>query len=163
MTDDGRHRELVTRMTRAWRDLRRGPSTMALRDVLFGTGDDAVEPTHMDVLDLLVEHETLRMSDIAAALKVDPSTVTRTLQRMEAVSLAERSQTTEDGRVVTVTMTDEGRRRHARVDEMRMTMIGRVLDAFSQDEQAQLVELNERLVVSLDEVVGSLPRRGPDV
>ena len=159
--DDGRHRELVTRMTRAWRDLRRGPSTMALRDVLFGTGADAVEATHMDVLDLLVEHEPWRMSDIAAALKVDPSTVTRTLQRMEAVGLAVRNQATEDGRVVTVTITDEGRRRHARVDDMRMTMIGRVMDAFDEDEQAQLVELNERLVASLDEVIGSLPRARP--
>ena len=162
MEEGPRHRELVIRMTRAWRDLRRGPSTMALRDVLFGTGDDAVEATHMDVLDLLVEHEPLRMSDIAAALKVDPSTVTRTLQRMEALGFAVRNQATEDGRVVSVTMTDEGRRRQARVDEVRMTMIGRVMDVFDESEQAQLVELNERLVASLDEVVGSLPPARPD-
>ncbi len=157
MDGDDRQRQLVARMIQAWRALRRGPSTMALRDVLYGTGDGAIEATHVDVLDLLAERDPWRMSDLASALKVDPSTVTRTLQRMEADGLAIRSQTTADGRVVTVTMTAEGRRRHARVAEVRATIIGRVMDAFDADEQRQLVGLNERFVESLDRVIAETP------
>ena len=63
------------------------------------------------------------MSDLAAALRVDPSTVTRTLQRMEAAGLAARVPDTDDGRVVTVRLTDEGRRRHGLVAGRRTAIL----------------------------------------
>ena len=89
---------------RAWRELRRGASTDVARRATSsaGTGEpDSIEPGQLDVLDLLGVRDGRRMSDLAAALRVDPSTVTRTLQRMEAAGLARRA---------------AGRRRRARRD-----------------------------------------------
>ena len=83
--------DVVNHMAALWRELRRGASTTVVRDRMFGTGEEAIEPGHMDVLDLLHREEPRRMNDLAAALRVDPSTVTRAIQRMEAEGLVRRA------------------------------------------------------------------------
>jgi len=110
---------VVARMGRAWRDLRRGAATAVVRDQMFGTDAEAIEPGHMDVLDLL--DRTWRMGDLAAALRLDPSTITRTIQRMEADGLVVRTPATGDRRVVTVAITRAGRRIHSEVAQRRST------------------------------------------
>ncbi|HNJ98535.1 MAG TPA: hypothetical protein PLV13_10435, partial [Ilumatobacteraceae bacterium] len=44
---------LALRIGRAWRDLRRGASTVALREYLLGKGESPVELGQIDSLDLL--------------------------------------------------------------------------------------------------------------
>jgi DNA-binding MarR family transcriptional regulator len=149
-------REIAVRVGRAWRELRRGASTGALRDHLFGTGPDAVEPGQMDTLDLLVQRPAWRMSDLADALRVDPSTATRAVQRLERIGLAERRSSAADGRVVMVSSTGAGRDRHAQLADLRAQMMDRLLAAFDADEQAQLAALLERFVAALDELVADL-------
>jgi MarR family transcriptional regulator, organic hydroperoxide resistance regulator len=145
--------DTVARMGRAWRELRRGASAAVVRDRLFGTGRDAVEPGQMDVLDLLVQHDDWRMSELAAALRVDPSTVTRTLQRMEAAGLAIRSPDTGDGRVVVVQPTTEGRRRQALVNGRRTDILNAIMATFDDAEREELIDLLERFIESLDKYV----------
>jgi DNA-binding MarR family transcriptional regulator len=155
MTDtvQGPATDAVTRIGFAWRDLRRGASTAVVRDRMFGTGRDAVEPAQMDVLDLLVVQDERRMSDVAAALRVDPSTVTRTLQRMEAAGLATRVPDTDDGRVVTVRLTPEGRRRHELVADRRTAILTTILAAFEPADRETLADLLDQFVGSLDRYV----------
>jgi DNA-binding MarR family transcriptional regulator len=143
--------DVVARMGRAWRDLRRGATTAVLRDRVFGVGPGAVEPGHMDVLDLLMQRGRCRMSELAAALRVDPSTVTRTLQRMEAAGLARRLPSTSgDRRAVIVTISATGRDRHAAVAVRRATMLTEIMARFSDNEQERLVDLLERFIESAD-------------
>jgi DNA-binding MarR family transcriptional regulator len=153
------------RIGRAWRELRRGTSTAILAERLFGrSGEpDAVEPAQLDVLDLLASHDRRRMSDLAAALRVDPSTVTRTLQRMEAAGLARRGPAAADGRVVTVRLTDEGRRLQRAAADRRTTIVLEILDAFSGEERHQLVVLVERFVSSLQDYAARVDRERADV
>lgn len=148
------------RIGRAWRELRRGASTAVLTERLFGKpGEpDSVEPGQLDVLDLLTIRDRRRMSDLAAALRVDPSTVTRTLQRMEAAGLAQRAPAAADGRVVTVQLTEEGRRLHAAVAARRTAIMTGILETFTPAERDQLVELVDRFVVSLEEYVAGSDR-----
>jgi DNA-binding MarR family transcriptional regulator len=166
--------DVVARMGRAWRDLRRGATTAVLRDRLFGVGADAVEPGHMDVLDLLVQRDQWRMSELALALRVDPSTVTRTLQRMEAAGLARRHPPPAgDRRAVIVTLTAIGRERHAAVAARRATILSEILARFNDDDRARLVDLLERFIESADKYVadggrtnspgGGRTRRGNEV
>jgi DNA-binding MarR family transcriptional regulator len=136
--------------------MRRGASTAVVRDRLFGVGPDAVEPGHMDVLDLLVQREQWRMSELAMALKVDPSTVTRTLQRMEAAGLAKRRPPVSgDRRAVVVTLTATGRRRHAEIADRRVLIIGEIMTQLSDDDRSQLVELLERFIDATDKYVAA--------
>ena len=112
---DPRHRELydlAVRIGLAWREMRRGASAAGLRDWLYGTGDESIEQGQMDTLDQLALRPAWRMSELADALRIDPSSVTRAMQRLEKMGLAERSPSKDDGRVVEVRITDVGPIQH---------------------------------------------------
>ncbi len=151
--DVGPDRESATvRLARAWRELRRGAATGVLVEQLFGRpGEpDYIEPGHLDVLDILSRRDGRRMSDLAVALHVDPSTVTRTMHRMEAAGLARRAAATDDGRVVTAHLTDEGRRLHDLVAARRSALIDAAFVDFSPQDRDQLVDLLERFLVAVN-------------
>jgi DNA-binding MarR family transcriptional regulator len=157
--------DVESRMGWAWRELRRGPSTLILIEELFGPpgGPDSVEPGHLDVMDLLSAGGDWRMSDLAAHLRVDPSTVTRTLQRMEAADLAKRVPDDDDGRVVKVRLTEEGRRLHGIVAGRRAEIINAVFQRFAAADREQLVELLERFIKSVDAYVADRGAEPPAV
>jgi DNA-binding MarR family transcriptional regulator len=142
----------VERLGRAWRELRRGTATGVLVEQLFGRHGEpsSVEPGHLDVLDILSARDGQRMSELALALRVDPSTVTRTMHRMETAGLARRAAFERDGRVVTAHLTEEGRRVHALVAAKRTALIEAALEDFTPDERLELVELLERFLHALD-------------
>lgn len=149
----------TVRLGRAWRELRRGAATGALVERLFGRpGEpDSVEPGHLDVLDILSQRDGRRMSELATALNVDPSTVTRTMHRMEAAGLARRQAMEADGRVVTAHLTDEGRRRHALVAARRTDLIEAGLADFAMEDRELLVELLERFLSALGQHATETP------
>jgi DNA-binding MarR family transcriptional regulator len=148
-------REHARRIGRAWIELRRGAAASALRSYLFGTGK-ALEQGQMDALDLLTRRDERPMKELAARLRVEPSTATRAVQRLENDGLVERFPSPEDGRVVLVRITDEGRRRHDAVAARRSIAMMHILSEFDQDERAQLADLMDRLITSIDEVVERL-------
>jgi len=152
------------RIAMAWRELRRCASTPALRYQFFGSSHDALEQGQMDTLDLLLIREGWRMCELAEALRVDPSTATRAVQRLVNDGLAERRQSTDDGRVVLVSPSAEGKRRHAAVSRRRVDAVCRILSAFDADERAQLAGLLGRFVDAFDELVAELATEadGPD-
>ena len=147
-------REHARRIGRAWIELRRGAAASALRSYLFGT-EKALEQGQMDALDLLTRRER-PMKELAARLRVEPSTATRAVQRLEHDGLAERFTSPQDGRVVLVRITDEGRRRHDAVAERRSIAMMHILSEFDPRERAQLADLMDRLIASIDEVVERL-------
>jgi DNA-binding MarR family transcriptional regulator len=144
------------RIAMAWRELRRCATTPALRYQFFGSSHDALEQGQMDTLDLLLVREGWRMCELAEALRVDPSTATRAVQRLVNDGLAERRQSTDDGRVVLVYPSAEGKRRHKAVARRRVKAVCRILSAFDADERAQLAGLLGRFVDALDGFAGEL-------
>jgi len=147
-------REHARRIGRAWIELRRGAAASALRSYLFGT-EKALEQGQMDALDLLTRRER-PMKELAARLRVEPSTATRAVQRLEHDGLVERFTSPKDGRVVLVRITDEGRRRHDAVAERRSIAMMHILGEFDPQERAQLADLMDRLIASIDDVVERL-------
>lgn len=153
---DPAQREIALRVGRAWRDLRRGASTSRLIDYLFGTGEDALEVGQMDTLDLLVQQPFWRMGDLADALRVDPSTATRAVQRLEKFGLATRCNNPADKRVVMVSATGDGHARHAEAAHRRHEVITHILGVFDHDELEQLASSLERFVGALDDFVAGV-------
>jgi DNA-binding MarR family transcriptional regulator len=147
---------LAGRIGWAWKELRRGAAMGILRDHLFGQGEDALEPGQFDTLDLLVRQEAWRMSDLADALRVDPSTATRAVQRLIKEGLAERRSSVDDGRVVMVTASPAGRLRHAAIEERRKDVMITMVSEFAPDERRRLADLMERLVAALDHYAADL-------
>jgi DNA-binding MarR family transcriptional regulator len=163
-TDDTRAREvydLAVRIGLAWREMRRGASAAGLRDWLYGSGDDAIEQGQMDSLDLLASQPSWRMSELADALRVDPSTATRAIQRLEKAGLAERRPSTEDGRVVEVAITAVGRERHLEVAQRRTEMMTFILSQYRGRELPVLADMFERFVAAIDAFVAARDDAGP--
>ncbi len=149
-------RQLARRIGVAWKELRRGAAMSMLRDHLFGVGKDALEPGQVDTLDLLVLKDEWRMSELADALRVDPSTATRAVQRLERTGLAERHPSTADGRVVMVSSTALGTRRHEAIEARRRETLATMLGPFTVEERRELAELLDRFVVALDDFASEL-------
>ncbi len=150
-------RDAAVRIGRAWVEMRRGASATALRDYLFGTDADALDAGQMDTLDVLAQRSSWRMSELAEALHVDPSTATRAVQRLVKVELASRAADSDDGRVVIVCATNAGRQLHKSIDRRRAYVISRLMNAFTSQERTRLADLLTRFIHELKEVVNDLP------
>ena len=132
---------------------------VAVRDYFYVAEEDSIEPGQMDTLDLLVQRPAWRMSELAEALRVDPSTATRAVHRLVRSGLASRGSGTEDGRVVMVSITDDGRQLHSAISRRRRRSMARMLGEFELEERRELAELLERFVLALDHLAADLPDR----
>ncbi|MCU0260335.1 MAG: MarR family winged helix-turn-helix transcriptional regulator [Ilumatobacteraceae bacterium] len=148
--------DVARRVAYAWRELRRGAATAALRDHFFGAGPGSLDPGQMDTLDVLVTKPEWRMSELADALRVEASTATRAVQRLVNDGLAERRPSGDDGRVVMVAPTAEGVRRHDDVSQRRGDALSTILGEFDRRERRDLADLMNRLVDAVDEFVAGL-------
>jgi DNA-binding MarR family transcriptional regulator len=149
--------DAVDRIIRAWRELRRGAAAQTLRARLLGTEGVELEQAQLDALEILAsEPDGMRMSTFADALRVDPSTATRALDRLERLGLAERSATDPDRRVVVAHPTEQGRRLLTRISRRRRAGVEQLLDTFDDRDRELLAEQLDRFVASIDRVVDDL-------
>ncbi|MFZ9627954.1 MAG: MarR family winged helix-turn-helix transcriptional regulator [Ilumatobacteraceae bacterium] len=153
-------RDVAMRIGLAWREIRRGASTGPLREFLYSTDAIAVsldaeqiELGQVDTLDLLVQRPTWRMSELAEALRVEPSTATRAVQRLEKSGLAARQPSSDDGRGVTVHVTADGQTVHAAIAARRTELFTYLLTSFEPAELPVLADLLERFVTAVDDFV----------
>lgn len=150
---DGEH---AVRIGRAWVELRRGAWTQQLRCYLVGD-ENPLEPGQMDALDLLARRDRT-MKQLADRLRIDPSSATRAVQRLVADGLATRSPAPEDGRIVMVQISEQGRIRHAEVDARRAEAMAMILGEFTVEERSELADLLDRFVQALDDSVERLSK-----
>jgi DNA-binding MarR family transcriptional regulator len=142
-------RDDEARIAAAWRELRR--SAHALRAQVLPPGWALADPAQLDALEVVV-HRSARMRDLAAALRVDPSTATRLVDRLVREGLVERGPVPGDARCVTVRATAAGRLVWREVSRRRARLMRRLLRDFSPRERALLAGLLERLVAGADRV-----------
>lgn len=135
------------------RELRRGVGMQSLRGRIYGSGPDVLDLGQHDALIVIVDCGGARMSELAAALRVDASTATRAVARLEADGLVARQRDPADGRSVVVVPTDAGRDRLVRLAEAGRDAMRQLLAGFDPDELHQLGGLLERLVAAVDDLV----------
>lgn len=140
---------VAERIRVAWRDLRRTGSTGPVRAFLYEP-DPPLDVAQADALDLIVSHAPVRMSEVAALLRVDPSTATRTVARLQKLDLVERTTDSGDARVVLVVPSGGGRRLHARVRGRSNDLLSELLDTFDAEDRERLASLMERLVGAVE-------------
>jgi DNA-binding MarR family transcriptional regulator len=145
------------RIALAWRELRRGASGTALRSYLSGPDGPRLEQAQLDALEILASNrDGLAMSDFADSLRVDPSTATRAVDRLQRLGLAERVQQDDDRRYVLARATPEGIRTIRRISRLRALGMQRLLETFDDDEREQFASYLERFVDSIDRLVEEL-------
>lgn len=96
---------------------------------------------------------TLRIGELAAELGVTPGSVTVACKRLERLGLVQRERGAGgDERIVTVSLTEEGRRRLMAWHEARRGYLIGLLSALGTDELATLRPLLERLVATAEQL-----------
>ncbi|MDR2333653.1 MAG: MarR family winged helix-turn-helix transcriptional regulator [Burkholderiaceae bacterium] len=83
---------------------------------------------------------------LAKDLGMDPASVTRALDRIEAKGLLRRERSTTDRRVVHLALTDEGRRIAAEVPQVLSRVLNKHLDGFSHDECRLMLDMLRRMI-----------------
>lgn len=160
--DDVVDEATVRRIVLAWRELRRGASGAILRAYLLGPDGPPLEQAQLDALEILVATppgaEGWRMSDFADALRVDPSTATRAIVRLEHHGLADRTRADDDRRIVIARATTRGRRMVERVVANRAIGMQRLLEPFDDTERIQFADHLDRFVSSIDDLVADIAR-----
>jgi DNA-binding MarR family transcriptional regulator len=89
-------------------------------------------------------------STLAKDLGMDPASVTRALDRIEAKGLLRRERSTTDRRVVHLTLTDEGRSVAAQVPQVLTRVLNGHLRGFSHAECELLLSMLQRMLANGD-------------
>ena len=147
------------RIAQAMREIRRGAAMQRFRDRLYG--ESALEMGQHDALEVIIALGEARMGDVAAALRVDPSTATRAVGRLVGAGLVERRRADGDARAVVVAPTPAGTDLYDRVRRSARAALSEVFGRFTPAEQDALADLLDRLVAGLDDLVADdagLPR-----
>lgn len=140
------------RIVDAWRELRRVDTMAAYRDILFQGADRA----QVDALDVLARQDGTRMVDLAAALRIEKSTATRAVERLEKAGLASRKTSVSpgSGRAVVVTLTERGTELHENIVVRRLKLVRDILRDFGSEDKELLATLMERMVAGWDHLGG---------
>jgi DNA-binding MarR family transcriptional regulator len=95
------------------------------------------------------------MGELGTALRVDPSTATRSVAPLVEAGLVVRTTDPADGRRVLVRLTPKGRARLAKAVKRGQSLWEQLLEDFSHREREQFIEFIERLVATIDRIAGS--------
>jgi DNA-binding MarR family transcriptional regulator len=107
-----------------------------------------LDPPSFFLLSLL-DKEPRRLTDLAARVGLDASTVSRKLHSLEAAGLMARDEDPADGRAAPVGLRAEGRRALARVAHARVSLLEEALAGWSDDDRRELARLLGRFAESL--------------
>lgn len=141
----------------AWRELRRGAAANAFRQRTLVADGLQLELGQVDALEILnAQGVPMTMSAFAEAMRIDRSTATRAVDRLESLGYATRATGSSDSRVKLVTITDHGRAVVQDVVDRRFAALVAVFDEFDDAELRQLADLLDRLVSSMDRPVDSV-------
>lgn len=137
------------RVAIAWRELRRLAAVQGIRRQLYGF-ETPLDQGQGDALEYVVNHEPCRMGDLAKFMRVDPSSATRAIERLETAGLVSRDADPNDARAVQVCSTTAGLALHRDVRDRAIGLLDAALDQFSGEEQIALATLMERLVTAIE-------------
>jgi DNA-binding MarR family transcriptional regulator len=110
--------------------------------------EDQVEPSCFPIAKQLFR-EPMRISDIAARVELDSSTVSRQIKSLEDRGLVERTTDPADGRASLVQLSEQGRQTMHAAFQRRFQRIEGVLEAWSERDRADLRRLLIRLAADL--------------
>jgi DNA-binding MarR family transcriptional regulator len=111
--------------------------------------EDQVDPSTFQLVRTLMCHRAMRVSDLAAKLELDASTVSRQIKQLEDKLIVERATDPADGRASLVRLTSFGEEHMQAAFRRRFLRIKTVLDPWSDTDKAQLKILLTRLAHDL--------------
>jgi DNA-binding MarR family transcriptional regulator len=113
-----------------------------------GAQEDA-SPSQLAALATLYHKAPITLGELATLERVKPPTMTRIVAALEERGLVRREHSSADGRIVRVTVTDEGRRAHEEYQKRRDAWLAVKLADLTKEERdvlSQAALIFERIV-----------------
>ena len=131
-----------------------------LRDHIARLAGDDLDQAGMAVLYVLHEEEqaSLRVTDLAGRLGIDPPAVTRKAQQLERLGLVSRSRDADDARASRLGLTPEGREVLRRFIHARHQWLATVLADWTAAEREEFARLMCRFAADIGAHLGELGR-----
>jgi DNA-binding MarR family transcriptional regulator len=117
-------------------------------------GDDLDRPSFM-LLHTLVCVGTSRVTALAAAVRSDPSTVSRQAAHLVDLGLVERRADPADGRASLLAITDAGTALLERARQRRDARIAAIIESWQHAERVQFAELIDRFTAGYEEATAA--------
>ncbi len=111
--------------------------------------EDQVDPSSFPLARQLMCTEAMRVSDLAATIGLDASTVSRQIKQLEDKGILERTPDPADGRASLVRITESGRATMQAAFQRRFERIQGVLAHWDDADRAHLQQLLTRLAADL--------------
>ena len=132
-------RGLAAELSTCWRELGSILASRRLHASLHPELGTSLTPSKLRGLELLAQHDGLRIGELADRVGVDDTTATRLVDRLEELGLAERHSEESDRRAIVVGLTADGCELVAGVAAQRQQFFADVLATLDADERVQLV------------------------
>lgn len=137
------------RVSRAIIELRRSPQNRAIQRRIYLVGDYELTPVQVDILETVVDRPMASMNELASALGVVASTVSRTTLPLVDLGLIERRADPDDRRVTVLAATAEGLKQARRIRESRRSTMRSVLGRLAPEKVEKLADLLEEYLAAL--------------
>ncbi len=150
------------RVGRAWREIRRGAAAGRIKDLFYGMGEEGLDMALADALSVLGQNGSMRMGELAEALRITPASTTRAVGCLVDRGFVERVRAESDQRSIEVSLTPAGRDRYEVITGRVQVGLTQILSEFSDDEQLLLAEMLERFTQAVDHYVDSQDHAGDE-
>jgi DNA-binding MarR family transcriptional regulator len=140
---------LAAELSTCWRELGSILAGRRLHASLHPELGTKLTPSKLRALELLAQHDGLRVGELADRVGVDDTTATRLVDRLEELGLAGRTSEEGDRRATLVELTDEGSELVSGVVAQRQRFFVEVLATLDAEERIQLVRLTEKAALAL--------------
>ncbi|MBW4030126.1 MAG: MarR family transcriptional regulator [Acidobacteria bacterium] len=117
--------------------------------------DDSLSPTQLEVLAMVVRRGPLRVSEVASFEGLNPTMLSRIVAKLEVAQLVTRITDVDDGRVVHVAATAQGRTLYETIRRQRSVALALALDDLSPRERRTLAAA----LPALETLVASIKQR----
>ncbi|QIX27337.1 MarR family transcriptional regulator [Nocardioides sp. JQ2195] len=114
------------------------------------SGDVELERSSYGILCLLADEGPQRLGAIAQTFRLDPSTITRQVQTVVRLGLAEKSVDENDRRASLLELTELGAAAVAEARDHRREMLDRLLAAWTPDERAEFLRSLQRFNATVE-------------
>jgi DNA-binding MarR family transcriptional regulator len=131
-----------------WSEVIRFLLNKKLRSSIYQGPEGELSHAELAAIDLLADREC-RMSDLAARIGLSESSTTRLVDRLAASGLVERGTSPNDRRLVTASLTVNGRETLARMRSARCDFLKEILVTLPVKERDELVRLFGRVADEL--------------
>ena len=110
-----------------------------------------ISPAQLSLLEWVATSPKCSLQDLAEGLDLTPPTVSVGVRKLEDIDLLQRQPDPEDGRAWQFELTAAGEDLWERVQRYRRTKVQRLLAGLDEAEQATLLRLLERAIITAEE------------